>query len=119
MPDGVPPVLGGATVASDRFDAEHVAFERLGVDELANAEAQLDTAFDAAEVIGLRVHNGDERLTRSGDRSVRISADLAWRLSEYAESLKVHAESLATFADEISEGVKRIWREQDSHESRT
>ena len=119
MPDGVPPVLGGAQVVPNRFDPQHVAFERLGVDELAGAEDKLDAAFNAAEIIGLRVGNGGERLTQRNDRSVHISAEMAWRLSEFAESLKVNAESLATFATEISNGVKQIWREQDSQESRT
>jgi hypothetical protein len=65
------------------------------------------------------VGNGRERLTHTSDRSVHISAEVAWRLSEFAESLRVNAESLATFAGEISDGVKRIWREQDLHKSKT
>jgi hypothetical protein len=119
MPDGVPPILGGGRIVPDRFDMQQVAFERLGFDELAEAEHKLDAAFNAAETIGLRVNNGDERLTKRNDRSVHISAEMAWRLSEFAESLMVHAESVAAFAAEISGGAKRIWREQDSRESRS
>jgi hypothetical protein len=117
--DSVPPVLGGAREVPDRFDPENVAFERLDANELAAAEAKLDAAFNAAEIIALRVSNGRERLTQANDRSVHISAEVAWRLSEFAESLKVNADSLATFAAEISDGVKRIWREQDLHKSKT
>src|SRR4051812_2660617 len=108
MSEGVPRVLGGARIVSDRFDAQDIAFERLGADELSEAEAKLDAAFNAAEIIGLRVNNGSERLTKTNDRSVHISAEMAWRLSEFAESLKANSEWLATFATEISEGVKRI-----------
>jgi len=119
MPDDVCPVVEGSRIVLDRFDAQRVAFERLSIDELTEAEAMLDAAFNAAEIIGLRVTNGGERLTKTNDRSVHISAEMAWLLTEFAESLKVNADSLARFAAETSEGVKRIWREQDSQEFNT
>jgi hypothetical protein len=78
----------------------------------------LDAAFNAAEIAGLRVSNGCERLTENGDRSVRISPEMEWRLTEFAESLKLSAESLEAFAGEIAQGVRRIWREQDSPQPR-
>jgi hypothetical protein len=103
----------GARIVPHGSVLPDLMFERLDAEDVREAGLKLDEAFNAAEMIALRMANGCERLRDDGDPSIRVSADLAWRLSEFAEALKVNAEALVAFGDEIANGAREIWREQE------